>query len=98
MGKINCDLINVSICLTDLEKKFLQKAENGKVYLNATITDRKEPDKFGNDLSIYYNQRKKNDGTRPAKAYVRGNIKSITFNTTEQPVFTDEPVIDDIPF
>lgn len=36
-----------SICLTDIPRELFRKADNGKVYLNLRIYERKEPGKFG---------------------------------------------------
>ncbi len=36
-----------SICLTDIPRELFRKADNGKVYLNLKIWERKEPGKFG---------------------------------------------------
>lgn len=36
-----------SICLTDIPKELFRKADNGKVYLNLRIYERKEIGKFG---------------------------------------------------
>jgi len=43
------DLINFSICLTDIPKAAIQVSKNGKKYLNMTIARKKDsPDKYGN--------------------------------------------------
>lgn len=36
-----------SICLTDIPRELFRKADNGKVYLNLRIYERKEPGKYG---------------------------------------------------
>lgn len=36
-----------SICLSDIPKELFRKADNGKVYLNLRIYERKEVGKFG---------------------------------------------------
>lgn len=36
-----------SICLTDIPRELFRKADNGKVYLNLRIYERKEIGKFG---------------------------------------------------
>lgn len=36
-----------SICLTDIPRELFRKADNGKVYLNLKIWERKEVGKFG---------------------------------------------------
>lgn len=45
----NYDLINFSICLSDIPKAAIRKAKNGKKYLSLTIARLKDPpDKYGN--------------------------------------------------
>jgi hypothetical protein len=94
MEKINCNLVNFSICLTDLEKKHLKKAENGKIYLNACIGTRKEADKFGNDLNIFYNKTKEERAAGAETCYVPGNANSVTFDAPAPPTMTDQPISD----
>ena len=80
MSKINCDLINASICLSDLEASQFQLGKDGKKYLNFSILSRKEPDKFGNDLTITY-KKEKGQETK----YIKGNAKTVTFDNSQQP-------------
>ena len=40
------DLINASICVTDIPKSKIKLAENGKKYMNITIATRREPDNY----------------------------------------------------
>ena len=72
--KINCDLINASICLSELEASQFQIGKDGKKYLNFSILTRKEPDKFGNDLTLTYKKEKGQD-----TKYIKGNAKSVNF-------------------
>jgi hypothetical protein len=72
--KINCDLINASICLTDLDKSQFQIGKDEKKYLNFSILTRKEADKFGNDLTMTY-KKEKGQETK----YIKGNAKSVNF-------------------
>jgi len=92
MEKIKCHLVNFSICLTDLEKSKLKKADNGKVYLNACIGLRKEADKFGNDLNIFYNKTKEDRAAGAETSYVPGNANTVNFDAPEPPQITDQPV------
>ena len=79
MSKINCDLINASICLSELEASQFQIGKDGKKYLNFSILSRKEPDKFGNDLTITY-KKEKGQETK----YIKGNAKSVNFEAQPQ--------------
>ena len=51
-------VINLSICLSDLPKEKIQKAKNGKLYININIRKRKEPDQFGQDVYATVQQTK----------------------------------------
>ena len=82
MSKINCDLINASICLSDLEASQFQIGKDGKKYLNFSILSRKVPDKFGNDLTMSY-KKEKGQETK----YIKGNAKSVNFDS--QPGYRD---------
>ena len=42
----------LSICLTDLPKERIVKADNGKLYLNLATYDLDAPDRFDNDFSV----------------------------------------------
>lgn len=42
----------LSICLTDIDKDRIFKAENGKLYLNLSTYDHDEPDRYNNDFSV----------------------------------------------
>jgi hypothetical protein len=97
MSKITADTINVSINLTDLDKSKFTTDANGKKYLNFSLNARKEPDKFGNDLTIAYKKAKGEETT-----YIKGNAKTVTFDNTPTaqaeaiPFKSDTP--DDLPF
>ena len=38
------DLINMSICVSDIPKSKIKQAENGKKYMNITVAKRRESD------------------------------------------------------
>ena len=46
------EFFSVSICLSDLPKEFITESKNGKKYINMNINRKKEPDKYGKDLSV----------------------------------------------
>ncbi len=51
------DLINGSICLTDIPKEFINEFQ-GKKYLPITIGSKKEVDQYGKTHSIWVNEYK----------------------------------------
>ncbi len=75
------DLINFSVCLSDIPKEKMTKSEkNGKMYVNLTARPNKNgADKFGNDFSISVMQTKDERDSKAQIVYV-GNGKSFTFN------------------
>lgn len=55
------DIINGSICLTDIPKEHITTSEkNGKKYLNITIMGKRELDKWGKTHAITVNTWKPN--------------------------------------
>jgi hypothetical protein len=91
MAKIEADIINFSICLSDLDKSKLKKADNGKIYLNGVINARKEPDQYGNNLTLSFSKTKEEREAKVDTVYINGNAKSIIFEGGgSQPTFTNE--------
>lgn len=41
-----------SICLSDIPREQIKKANNGKLYVNIRISERREPDVYGNTHNI----------------------------------------------
>ena len=94
MSKINADIINVSINLTDLDRSKFSSDKNGKMYLNFSLNARKEPDKYGNDLTISY---KKDNGKETV--YIKGNAKTVNFdNVQAAPAEVSNNNSDNLPF
>jgi hypothetical protein len=95
--KIEADLISLSICLSDLDKTKLKKADNGKIYLNATLSLRKEADKYGNDMTIFYSKTKEEREAKADTVYVTGNAKQVIFEAAKTPVMTEAvPTVSDM--
>jgi len=53
-GKFDGNLVECSICLTDLPKEFIYEYQ-GKKYINLKVQKKKEIDKFGKSHSILVN-------------------------------------------
>jgi len=101
MAKIEADIINFSICLSDLDKSKLKKADNGKIYLNGVINLRKEADKYGNNLTISFPKTKEEREAKIDTVYINGNAKAVIFEEGgNQPTFTNSEVTesDDLSF
>lgn len=92
------DLINLSICLSDIPKDRMQKSEkNGKVYTNISVARRREVDQYGKTHTVYMNQSKEERDARADKIYV-GNGKEFIFNQTSSDNTTNSVSEDDLPF
>lgn len=68
------ELIKISICLSDIPREFIKEGKNGKLYLDAYVNRRREPDFNGNNLAIVVAQPA---GSKPV--YI-GNGKSQEIN------------------
>lgn len=84
----------ISICLTDLAKDKIKKANNGKLYINLVVAERKEPDQFGNDLVVYSDQTKEEREAKAEKNYV-GSGRVIHFNPNNPEGVSQLPSLDD---
>lgn len=98
-------LINGSICLTDLIAKAKEshssfsKASNGKIYGNITIWVNDEPDQYGNTVSIQLNSTQEKREAE-GKVYV-GNGKPAKKKDPEPVTASDAsdlPDDSDLPF
>lgn len=98
---IQADKINASICLTDLDKSRFHTGKDGKQYLNFTISYRRIPDAYGNDLTMYYAKTKEQREAKEPTAYIKGNAKTYRYEPQAKPTVQDAVVIppdDDLPF
>lgn len=81
-------MITISICLSDIPAEARHKANNGKVYANFCIDERKEPDQYGNTHSVWVSQTREERQARAEKKYV-GSGKEYKFgnsgNSNQQP-------------
>ena len=64
------DLINVSICVTDIPKTNIKLAKNGKKYVNITIAKRREPDQFENTHTVFMSQSKEEREAKTERIYI----------------------------
>lgn len=99
-------LINISICLSDIDKSKITEGKNGKKYINLTCAKNKGIDKFGNSHGVYITQSKEDRESGLKRTYV-GNGKEVVFNqqsaaSTPLPAANNynapAPTNDDLPF
>jgi hypothetical protein len=52
----NYDILNISVCLSDLPKEFITEAKNKngvvKKYIKLKVVGKREPDQYGNTHSV----------------------------------------------
>ena len=99
------EFITGSICVSDIPKSAIKKADNGKLYINIVIAERREEGKYGETHTIYMSQSREERDAKMEKCYI-GNGKAyqpkeVTPITTEAieeaPVISDAEA-DDLPF
>lgn len=87
----------LSICLTDLPKDHLQKASNGKIYIDLVASPRKEADQWGRDIKVAVKQTKEDRENKAPKCYVGGGrMYTFAYQQTETP--SDKDLEDNLPF
>lgn len=80
------DLINVSICLSDIPTDKRKKADNGKIYTNITVSKKREVDAYGNTHGVFMSQTKDERDAKVDRAWI-GNGKGVVFGNS--PVTTE---------
>lgn len=91
----------LGICLSDIPKNRMHKASNGKIYANIVVADLKEPDRFGNDLTVFMQQPKDEREAGTAKEYIgKGKRYNFSEGKTTEDISSMPPVDpdDDLPF
>lgn len=78
--------------MSDIPKDKFKKADNGKIYCNITIAERKEPDKFENTHTIYVSQSKEERDKGVDKKYI-GSGKEFSFS----PIISYPEQVDSMP-
>lgn len=87
-------LININLCLSDIPREKIFTSKNGKQYLSICVTERKEPDNYGNDLTAYVNQSKEEREAKQPRHFI-GTAKTLTKKAISEFV---KRVGDNIPF
>lgn len=65
------DLINVSVCVSDIPNDSIFQAKNGKKYINISVGRRREVNEYGHTHSVWLNDYKPEakQESKPSKAY-----------------------------
>lgn len=72
----------LSVCLSDIPKCKMSKGQNGKIYVNLTVSKRREPDQWKRDLKVYVSQLRAEREAGQAKVYV-GAGKTVQFDAKQ---------------
>lgn len=72
-------IININLCVTDLQKDLMRKGNDNKVYINLVCAPKKEADRFGNTHSVYHSQTKEQRTAKDPKIYC-GSATEMIFN------------------
>lgn len=72
------DFISVSLCVSDIPKALIKEANNGKKYLNISVSRMKEPDKYDQTHTVFISQTKEEREVGEPKIYI-GKGKEIDF-------------------
>lgn len=75
-------IINLDIDVTMLPRECIREAKNGHKYLKLTVGTMKQPDKFGNDMTIWVTQTKEEREEKADRVYVG---KAKTFGEKKEP-------------
>lgn len=86
------DLINVSICTTDIPRSLIKQAKNGKKYMNITVARRRETDDYGNTHTVFMSQTKEEREKGLSRVYI-GSGKGFDF----QPQAVTPEQVDEMP-
>lgn len=55
-------MIIVDLCLSDIPKEMIKRANNGKAYCKIVVAERRSVDKFGNNLTVFMSMPKEDKG------------------------------------
>ena len=100
------DFITGYICLTDIPKSAIKKADNGKLYVNIVIAQRQNEGKYGETHTIFMSQSKDERDAKAEKCYI-GSGKAYQPKEESTPVTAEsvaempsisEQEADDLPF
>lgn len=95
------DLINVSVCVSDIPRDKIKQADNGKKYMNITVARRREPDQYGNTHTVFMSQTKEERENKVPRTYIEQG-KGVDFHSapvTAESVEAMPPAPDDdLPF
>ena len=78
----------LGICLSDIPKDKMRQGKDGKIYVNIIVTEMKQADMYGNDLTVYVQQTKEEREDKMVKSYI-GKGKTFNFGASSSPSTED---------
>ncbi len=95
------DLINVSICVSDIPKDRIKQANNGKKYIDICVSELRNPDAYENTHCVFMRQSKEEREAKKDRIFI-GKGKAVQFksvpDTPEPGEQTPPTESDDLPF
>ncbi|WP_418409283.1 hypothetical protein [Alistipes sp.] len=95
------DLINVSICVTDIPKERIKQANNGKKYIDVCVSELRKPDAYENTHCVFMRQSKEEREAKKDRIFI-GKGKAVQFkaapNTPDSVEQMPPTSPDDLPF
>lgn len=76
------ELINVSLCVSDIPRDKIFVAESGKKYISICVSELREPDQFENTHSVFIRQSKEERERKDKRTYV-GRGKAVVFRPSD---------------
>lgn len=76
------ELINVSLCVSDIPRDKIFVAENGKKYISISVSELREADRYENTHCVFMRQSKEERERRDDRVYV-GRGRAVVFRPAE---------------
>lgn len=76
------EMINVSLCVSDIPRDKIFVAESGKKYISICVSELREVDQYENTHSVFIRQTKEERERKDKRTYV-GRGKAVVFRSPE---------------
>ena len=83
-SKICCNLISFSIDLSEVDEKDLVQTTGGHVYLRGRMCLKSEPDTYGNDIYMTFQQTKQERLLKKGLKFIPGAAKTVNYDKPKQ--------------
>ncbi|MDR2888168.1 MAG: hypothetical protein LBV26_09285 [Bacteroidales bacterium] len=93
-------MITINLCVSDIPRNKVKQADNGKKYINLILSERREPDMYGNTHTLIVSKTKEEREASAATVYVGSgklyHAKPVTAEDIDNMPVADNT--DDLPF